>query len=317
VRDSNLEESVSVGYVVLDARALDSSGRPMTDLTAEDFRVRVDGREVRVTSAEWVAAAIPTIDEGQAAAVPGLDLSAWPRGRLIVLFFQRDLIPSRMTGLMRMRARIADFVAELPAEDLVAILVHDTRLWLHTDFTGDRELLAEVLNRSIIEHRPPPELEPSDGPSLLKAFDYDAAEQASSAEAALLVLARALQPVPGSKAIVFMGWGLGRYDADPATVSRSLRSLLDARAALFALDVTDADYHTLEGPLFDVAMETGGLYLKTNVLSGVAMRRMAGAIEGHYELSFPKPDLPTGQHRLSIDLREARGTVYHRDSYVD
>jgi VWFA-related protein len=312
-----LKESVEVGYVVLDARSLDSSGRPIVDLTADDFRVRVDDLEVRLTSAEWVAAAIPLIDAAQAAAVPRLDLSDWPRGRLLVLFFQRDLIPSRMTGLMRMRSRVAEFVADLPAEDLVATVVHDTRLWLHTDFTGDRELLAEVLDGSIIEHRRPAAIEPNDGPSLLEAFDFDAAERASSAEAGLLVIARALEQVPGSKAIVFVGWGLGRYDADPVTVSRSLRTLLDARAALFALDVTDADYHTLEGPLFEVAMETGGLYLKTNVLSGVAMRRMAGAIEGHYELSFPKPDLPAGRHRLSIDLREVRGTVYHRDFYVD
>src|SRR5437870_2685340 len=44
----------SVDVTAIDVIVVDGSGRPITDLTASDFRVRVNGRERRVVTARWI-----------------------------------------------------------------------------------------------------------------------------------------------------------------------------------------------------------------------------------------------------------------------
>ncbi len=51
-------ERVRVDRVILDARALDDRGNPVLGLTADDFRVRIDGEGVRVETATGLASAI-------------------------------------------------------------------------------------------------------------------------------------------------------------------------------------------------------------------------------------------------------------------
>ena len=48
-----------VELVTLDVTALDSNGRQVTDLTAADFQVEIDGDRRQVTSAEYVRSADP------------------------------------------------------------------------------------------------------------------------------------------------------------------------------------------------------------------------------------------------------------------
>ena len=47
----------SVDVVPVDVTVVDDGGRPVQDLTAADFTVRIDGQLRRVVSAEWVALA--------------------------------------------------------------------------------------------------------------------------------------------------------------------------------------------------------------------------------------------------------------------
>ena len=48
------------------------------------------------------------------------------------------------------------------------------------------------------------------------------------------------------------------------------RALLEADVTVFTLDVTDADHHTLEVGLQDIAAETGGFYARAHNFSGQA-----------------------------------------------
>jgi hypothetical protein len=251
--------------------------------------------------------------------------------RLIVLFFQRHTLPSRMVGLMIMLKRAREFVENLGPGDRVAILTFDSHLRLFSDFTDDREALAETIQRKIVPYRPPPLPEPGPFPSLAEHFDHDAARRAASPEEALLVTARALAPLKGSKTLLYIGWGMGVYQGGAVQMrpeyGPARRALLDARVSVFPLDVTRADYHTLEGPLIKVARDTGGYYMKTFYSSYFAMDSVAGIITGRYELVFEKPDLPPGQHFIRVKLTpEARQRLvsgkrkpllFFRESYDD
>jgi hypothetical protein len=97
------------------------------------------------------------------------------------------------------------------------------------------------------------------------------------------------------------------------------RALLDARVSVFSLDVTRADYHSLEGPLIQLARDTGGYYMKTYDSSYFAMDSVAKIVQGRYELVFEKPDLPPGLHPIRVRLRNRkdhpRSQLFFREYY--
>jgi len=312
-QESEVQEQVEVGRVIVDVRVIDRHARPIVDLETKDFTVKVDGQPVRVESVEWIAGANPPLEDLPPAEVRWMDeekVEGFP-SRLIVLFFQRHTLPSRMVGLMVMLKRAREFVENLGPDDRVAILTFDTHLRLFSDFTDDREALAEMIRRKIVPYRPPPLPEAGPFPSLAANFDHEAARRAASPEEALLITAQALAPLKGSKTLLYIGWGMGIYQGGVVQMrpeyGPARRALLDARVSVFPLDVTRADYHTLEGPLIKVARDTGGYYMKTYYSSYFAMDSVSSIIAGRYELVFEKPDLPPDQHVIRVKLTpEAR-----------
>ena len=327
-------ERVEVSRVVVDVHVLSGDGRPLRGLGPDDLRVRVDGRPVRIESVRWTPESVAVREPSGAAAeltAPSSGALALPRGRQVVLLFQRDLEPSRMEGLMAMRQRAEDLLDSLAPEDRAAVASFDYHLELWTDFTADQALLRPILDRSIFfAGRPDGTAAPSPAaagtPSLLPAIDLEAGRRASTMEQALVVLGRALDSVPGSKALVIFGHGFGRivtpagsgqlgvgFDAEYA---EARRLLIRARTAVYCLDLTRADSHTLEAGLMRVAEDTGGFYARTHEFPGRAMSRLGEALSGHYELTFEKPDLPQGEHAIRVELIGRPGIVLARRSYV-
>lgn len=317
-QEPRFAEKIEVARVVLDARVVDARGRPIPDLGPEDFRLKVDGRVVSVESAAWVAEAPPA--SPAAASAPAPSAVSAPRGRLIVLLFQRDIGDRRVKGVMRMKTRAAAFLKTLGDQDRVAVLLFDSHLRVFLDFTEDKGRVANVLERRLLHEWPAP-VEAGPFPSLLEHLDRDAARHATSPETALLVVARALEPLPGAKSVLFFGWGLGRLTSGQVVLEPDYEParemLARARAAVFALDVSDADYHTLEVALEKVAEDTGGLYMKTHDFPHQAMALVEGALNGHYVLSFQTPAGKRREHTVSIELVGRKGTVLTRNTYVD
>ncbi len=315
---------VDVERVVIDARAVDGQGRPLLGLTAADFRVKVDGKPVDLESATWMAGKAPDepLPPVDGAGMPQGDVvvGGLPPGRLIVFLFQKDFHPSRLPGLMRMQQKAVKFLETLGPEDRVAVMSLDTQLRLWQDFTADREKVRHAIKRSVFFGRFSTG-QSVEAPSLAANFDFDAARRVGTPETALLVTARALKPLPGAKSLAFFGFGMGRLSWPAFTMNpdygEARQALLDARTTVFTLDVTDADYHTLEVGLEQVAQDTGGFYAKTHLFPAQAMTRLEGAMAGHYVLVFEKPPTRSGAHRVEVKLVGRKGEVLAKDSYVD
>ena len=71
---------------------------------------------------------------------------------------------------------------------------------------------------------------------------------------------------------------------------------------MFALDTTDADYHTLDFGLQQVAEDTGGFFARTHQFATLHVNRVRGALAGHYLLSFERPEGDPGQHQIELEL---------------
>jgi VWFA-related protein len=313
-------EQVVVARVLIDARAVSDAGEPIRGLGPSDFRVKVDGRPARVESAFWVsgAAAEPRSDASPGARVEPPEQA---RGRLIVFLFQKDLEPSRIVGLMRLLIRSRQFLESLGPDDRVAVLSFDYRLKIWLDFTGRLDRVREVFRDGILFHEPS-RVEPVPSPSLMATLDVVKARRAASMEEALALLGQALEPLPGSKSIVLVGHGFGRLSGSSlyfeGAYAEARRALQAARASVFCLDVTEADSHTLEAGLQMTAEDTGGFFARTHLFPEQAMRRLAGALAGHYVL-FVEVTATTAEsrtHAVEVSLASRKGTVLAKRHYA-
>jgi len=330
-RPGTFAEEARVDRVVIDAHVTYDDGEPIRDLVAADFIVKVDGRRVPLESVEWVPA---TANEAAASLRPGEitwgdapalpePVLAYPPGRLIVLFYQTDYEPLRIHGFLRMAQYTGRFLETLLPTDRVAVVSFDSHLKLRQDFTDDRQKIRDAMI-ACLRTADPDRIEPGPFPSLARNFDYRAAGKAVTPERGLDLVARALEPIPGGKSMLYFGWGLGTIGGITGPIPkerkeylRALQSLSAARVNIFTLDITDADYHTLEYRLEAVAEATGGTYQKTHLFPAAALDRVTRAISGRYVLVFVKPNLPRGAHGVEVTLATRKGRVSARSFYED
>jgi VWFA-related protein len=330
-RPGTFTEEARVERVVIDAHVTDNYGEPIRDLTTADFVVKVDGKRVPLESVEWVSAANPESETPHAGEIAWTDaptmpepVLAYPPGRVIVLFYQTDHEPLRINGFLRMAQYTDHFLESIVETDRVAVVSFDSHLKLRQDFTNSHEKIRGAM-LACLRTAEPARIEPGPFPSLARNFDYAKAKKAVTPERGLDLVARALEPIPGGKTMLFFGWGLGTIGGISGAIPdeqkdyvRALRSLSAARVNIFTLDITDADYHTLEWRLDDVSQATGGVYQKTHLFPQAVLDRVTRAISGRYVLVFVKPNLPRGWHDVQVTLAGKRkGNVAARSYYED
>ena len=313
-------ERVDVHRVLLDVRVTDGLGQAIEALTKGDFVVRIDGKPAPVESAAWVTGALRS--EGFMTTPDGVPVTTTLptiEGRLVVFVIQKDLEPSRIVGLMRLLIDARPFFAAFTPRDRVAVLSFDSRLRIWSDFTNDLERVRALLQHDILMSEPAALVE-SDAPSLVASLDARQASDAATMEAALALVGRALEPLPGAKSVIIFGHGFGRLGMSGVTLApdydEARRALSAARASVFCLDVTQADYHSLEAGLQQVAEDTGGFFERTHLFPGRALNRLAGVLAGHYVLMVERPPVRKGRHRVEVSVPHRDATVLVRD-FVD
>ncbi len=137
---------LSVDVTSLDVAVVDDRGKPIANLTPDDFTVRIDGNRRRVTTAEWV----PLVSERPAApdAPPPPDgystNESATGGRLIVLAVDEPNI--RFGGALAIAKAANAFVDRLSASDRVAVAGFGPGAPA-TVFTSDRARIKQAIAR--------------------------------------------------------------------------------------------------------------------------------------------------------------------------
>ncbi|MGE4053831.1 MAG: VWA domain-containing protein [Vicinamibacterales bacterium] len=137
--------SSSVELLSVDATVVDDRGVPLTDLTAADFSVEVDGDPRRVISAEWVplaAADVPPPAEPVPAGYTSNE--GVGAGRLILFVIDQPSI--RFGGTLDIQEALGSFIDRLqPTDRMAAIGVGPGSM--STPFTSDRRRIKEAIGR--------------------------------------------------------------------------------------------------------------------------------------------------------------------------
>jgi VWFA-related protein len=316
-------ETITVSRVVLDLRVTKMSGEPVTDLKPEEFTILVGGKPARVASATWVDDAV--FDDGSEPPVAAGDLDPaeatalaelqenGPQGRLFVAFVQTDFSRAspRVRGQLKFRSYAKQLVESFAPDDRVAVLSFDSHLKFRRDFTADKEDVADAMGDAIYIDEPP--APPAvDEPSLARFLDRGEMKNATSAEAALLLLAKALGNIEGPKTLLLCGYGLGDRFAGKVIMrdewGKARDRFIDARTTIISLNTSEAPGQLSAG-LASAAKSTGGFYASAANFPQQAINRTKSTLRGRYDLELIADEsLGAGTHK--VDARVTRkGTV--------
>jgi VWFA-related protein len=330
-------ERVEVSSVVIDARVIDEFGAPILGLSAADFSVTIGGTPVKVQSSVWTGDAAPRA-VAPALASRSTAAPVVEPGQLVVLLFQKSLTKERARGFVRMVEQSRALVRDLPASTRIAVLVFESSLRIWSDFTDDRAAIDWLLaHRLFAEHAPSSVAHGA--PSLVDSLTPEP-RRIGTVENAFASIAGALRPLPGSKAIAFIGYGMGqaslgtRQDGGPmragfgtapqdlagsaemnSEYEKARRALTAARVSVFSLDITNADTHGLAAGMQVIAADTGGFYASSLDFPERPMHFVAGALNGHYVL-FVEPPAGTTDRSINVSVAASRRAyVYSTSSY--
>jgi len=291
-REEIYREEIDVAVTSVRVRAVGSSGRPLLDLGTDDFTVRVGRREAQIVGVRWVSSEGTQFTLEELAELARNDVVLEFPGKLVVFFVQASLHASRAPGQLKMLPEIGKILDTLHPDDRVAVVSFDSHLKLRLDFTRSHSAVDAAMRKAIRFTRQEA-VRSQRYPSLAKHLDLREARRAASPERALELVADSLFPLQGEKVVIYVGWGLGRYGAGGVSMTPDYaparRALARAAATVFVLDITEADFHSLEVGLQQVASDTGGLYERAFGNTHLAARRVADAMQGYYEVSFSMP----------------------------
>lgn len=308
------DEHVQVRNYLLEVRAYDDKGNQIKDLTRDDWRLIRRYDELKVISSEWVDLINPQpeIPDGE----PFPDTLPIHKGsaggRLIVFYFQGESGFANR-GYMRVTRAFKELVENLDPRDRVAVFSFDNHLKMQCDFTPDRSVAVDALERAA-NRKPTPEIRPVEGPSVARHFDFEKAKTVYASDIALKVIADALQPLKGPKTMVFVGWGLGvpRYNDHvimPRRYEKSKESMQKANLTVFSFGYHPSHHTSTLGGLRRLAWDTGGEFLSS-------LDDLVDSMEG-YHLLVVEATKPLQEQKFKIRLRNQSATVTYRMATIE
>ena len=321
---------------LVDVQALDTSGRPVLDLKAEDLAVTVDGQPRAVRSVRYVyqgAGAEEAARNGPttvaAAAVPAravilaVDENTIRRGREKAVTSAGwrvvdSLTPTDMIGVIALPrprgtpAITADRGPLRPALNGITGQARTVELQPPTVSAGPTPDPADLSEAQQIERAQRP-----DAPSSARSQDPDASIEGTADGAdsvrTLRSLLAGLQNAPGPKALVYITGGDGRPDAASSVAqSRQLRELVDvaalARTSVHVIHVPDRDGQRPDSALQQLATDTAGTF--TTVTSKRAdLSAFTASLGGRYVVELEASDADRPDRVVSLAVGSPRPGV--------
>lgn len=236
--------STTTNVVVVNATVLDRNGRPVENLTKNDFEVYEDGKRQHLQAVDFqhlTGAVLPPIRTEAAQAAPSPSAQApspaprYQDRRLIVMLFDF----SSMEPAEQIRAKnaaIKFLSSQMTASDTVSIITFGTELKTVVDFTSDRDRLIETINKFRIgesSENASVADEGADAQDQSGQFVADETEfnifNSDLKLAALEDAARKLGQFPEKKALIYISSGIQKNGVDnqsqlQATVNTAVRN---------------------------------------------------------------------------------------------
>jgi VWFA-related protein len=251
---------------VVDAVALDASGHPVADLTAEDFEIVQGGKARKITHFTWFdtrrhMATTP------ATLLPALDMVPDEIRRSMVVVV--DDLGMSVAGIVSVREKLKAFVgSSMASGDQAAILRTSGGSGVRQQLTGDKRTVLEAI----------------------EAIQYlgGGTSAASAGNASWLTLRYALEGLRyfvGRKVVVLFSEKLGATGPRELALAEAANAAHAGAAAVYAVDPLTAAPESPTGPTILAALvrDTGGMW-------GGDFARVLEIEQGYYALGFLPPE---------------------------
>ena len=322
-------ERVDVNLVQLDAIVTDSRGNQMLGLGKDDFIVRENGQPMPVDSVDYFTNR-RLINAPESAAA--FKVERVHEERYMIFFF--DKITSDFTSqaeMIRARNDVIRFLDDrLRAEDRVAVVGHDVRLKVYSDFTSDKAQIRRALNDATsygLGLRT--KNESATGPSIMRNMDIDRMiNETGTVYEALDLLGDALRPIRARKDMVIFSNGIIGPDEDVRgglIMSRSryydpmIESLNSADVTLYPVSLQSGmvEPEYVHQNLSTMASDTNGEYYRLHASYTTPLKQIEKKTAGYYLISYYTKKRP-GEHgfqKVSVSLRNPEFKITARSGY--
>jgi VWFA-related protein len=324
-------EKVDVNLVQLDAIVTDLRGNQMLGLGKDDFVVRENGQPLPVDSVDYFTnRRLINAPESTAA----FKVERVHDERYLIFFFDKVMSDAGSLGeMIRARSDVNRFLGDrLRPEDRIAVVGHDVRLKVYTDFTNDKAQIRRALNDATayglgIRSK---DGATSSGPSLLRNMDFDRMiNQTGTVYEALDLLGDALRPIRARKDVVLFSNGIVGPDEEVRggmVMSRSryydpmIESLNSADVTLYPIslqsgfDVPEFVHQNLAS----MASDTNGQYYRLHTSYISPLRQIEKQTAGYYLISYYTKKRPgeRGFQKVNVALRNPEFKVSARSGYL-
>jgi len=325
----SFQERIDVNAVLLDVIVTDTRGNHILGLDKNDFVVKEDGVEQQVDSVDYLTNR--RLLDAREETAP-FKVEHVLENRYFIFFFDKPEDPGLLrTDLMLARGAVRDFVRnDMKDTDRVAIVGHDIRLKIYSDFTSDKKQIDRALNEVVQFGLGLSKAPAGDEPSILRSVDTKAMiDETGTVYQALNFLADGVKPIRARKNLILFSPGIAdRYETirNGMITNRSpdldpmLESLNAANVSVYsvqlqrdALDSTPLFHQRLE----EMAESTGGHYFRYNTSFGPAVEHVENVNSGYYLVTYraQHPKGEKGYQKVSVTVRNPEFKVVARSGY--
>src|SRR5262249_25105812 len=135
---------VDVNLVLIDAVVTDNRGNQILGLGRDDFVVRENGVPQSVESVDYFTTRkLLNAPENNA----GFSVERIHDERYLIFFFDKPAGPGLMGPMRNARYEVSRYLEEnMHPEDRIAVVGHDVRLKIYSDFSNDRKVVQRGLD---------------------------------------------------------------------------------------------------------------------------------------------------------------------------
>lgn len=302
----------STDVVVVDVRVTDRAGGHVTDLTAADFRLEIDGRPRAITTASFQRVEELAASARRSAPMTTLGSGAVPVAASYVMFVADPALmrPEASRVLFDQAAR---FMSTLPSEHVVGLIVVPARRPQYP-FSLLRQPIAKALQRQL---------------GILTGDAYFRSQSMASI-AALELAIDELRQVDGRRTLVYLCDQLPEF-----TNENGIDLARAANAAGVTIDVIASDALVFPGASERGAPEppppggdfgalptlsdlTGGTFYRRVVTGAMVFDRLARELSAQYVLTFDvQPSDRDGKgHTIGVKVTRSNVDVRFRQSFA-
>ncbi|MEO8379641.1 MAG: VWA domain-containing protein [Acidobacteriota bacterium] len=323
------EEKIEVNAVLLDVIVTDPKGNQILGLTKDDFVVKENGVPQEIESLDYLTnRQLLDSREGNAP----FQVERVHEDRYFLFFFDKPEDAGALVDqLNQARRAVQHFVRdEMKDTDRVAIVGHDVRLKVYTDFTSDKARLERAINDSA--RFGPGQLEASgDGPSILRGLGRKTlVDETGTVYQALDLLADSLRPIRARKNLVLFSPGIADVSEtirNGVLLDRSryvdpmLQSLNAANVSVYPVqlqrELSGTGEPVIHQRLSELATSTGGRYFQFNTSFRPVVESVEQTNSGYYLVTYRanKPRGEKGFQKVDVSVKNKDLRVTARSGY--